>query len=293
MGVAIATLIQLKLQASDGITLAAVASAGSAANLDMLDRSEADFAILQGLFGAFARDGSGPLAPGGPRRAIRSIAGVWPNVEHFLVHRVDVATGTVADFAAQRGRKVTLGLRNSGSLVSSTALLSSLGVDPAAAFDLVYLGFDEAAEAFISGGIAAVEIPGGAPVPAITRIYEAVPDLAVLTFTDGEVLAVDRRFPDLWTRWVVAPGTYPNQPDPIATVSQPNFLAVRAEIPDDTVELITRTIFENLSFLRALHPAARAMHLETALDGLPLPLHPGALRYYDAVGIAVPDRLRS
>lgn len=65
----------------------------------------------------------------------------------------------------------------------------------------------------------------------------------------------------------------------MTTIAQPNFLAVNADVPEEHVYQITRTMFENLPFLRAIHPATNELTLETALSGLPLPLHPGALRY--------------
>ena len=55
--------------------------------------------------------------------------------------------------------------------------------------------------------------------------------------------------------------------------------------------LLTKTIYENLPFLQAIHPATKAMALERAIAGLPLPLHPGAARYYQEMGIDVPDSL--
>jgi TRAP-type uncharacterized transport system substrate-binding protein len=55
--------------------------------------------------------------------------------------------------------------------------------------------------------------------------------------------------------------------------------------------LITKTIYENLPFLHNIHTATQAMSLNKALAGLPVPLHPGALRYYREAGIAVPEPL--
>jgi len=66
---------------------------------------------------------------------------------------------------------------------------------------------------------------------------------------------------------------------------------VRADVDEDAVYKITKTIYENLPFLNAIHGATKAMSLEQAISGLPLPLHPGALKYYQEMGIKVPERL--
>jgi TRAP transporter TAXI family solute receptor len=78
----------------------------------------------------------------------------------------------------------------------------------------------------------------------------------------------------------------------VNTIAQPNFLAVRADVDEEAVYPITKTVYENLPFLQNIHAATKAMALEKAIAGLPAPLHPGALRYYEEAGLTIPDRLR-
>jgi TRAP transporter TAXI family solute receptor len=111
-----------------------------------------------------------------------------------------------------------------------------------------------------------------------------------LDVTDEQMAAMDGGR-DLWTRYVIPAGTYPNQDADWNTIAQPNFLATNADIPEENVYLITKTIYENLPFLQAIHPATQAMALERAIAGLPAPLHPGAARYYSEQGIDIPARL--
>ncbi len=75
------------------------------------------------------------------------------------------------------------------------------------------------------------------------------------------------------------------------TIAQPNFLAVNADVDEEHVYQLTKTMFENLGFLTAIHPATKAMSVEKALAGLPVALHPGAARYYKEAGLDVPERL--
>jgi len=55
--------------------------------------------------------------------------------------------------------------------------------------------------------------------------------------------------------------------------------------------MLTKTMYENLPFLQAIHPATKAMMIESAMAGLPAPLHPGAARYYAEVGLTIPENL--
>jgi TRAP transporter TAXI family solute receptor len=96
---------------------------------------------------------------------------------------------------------------------------------------------------------------------------------------------------NLWQRFVIPANTYEGQKNAVETIAQPNFLAVRSDVDADTVYLITKTIYENLSFLNNVHKATKTMALTKALNVLPMPLHPGAARYYREAGIAIPEKL--
>ncbi len=66
---------------------------------------------------------------------------------------------------------------------------------------------------------------------------------------------------------------------------------MRYDVSDDDVYELTKAIYENLPFLQGIHKATKAMALEKAIAGLPVPLHPGAAKYYKEMGIEVPDSL--
>jgi hypothetical protein len=74
-------------------------------------------------------------------------------------------------------------------------------------------------------------------------------------------------------------------------IAQPNFMAVRDDIPDEVVYLITKTIYQNLPFLHYIHSGTKSISLDKAIEGLPIPLHPGAARFYREQGIDIPDTL--
>ena len=96
---------------------------------------------------------------------------------------------------------------------------------------------------------------------------------------------------NLWVPYAIAAGTYPGQSEEVSTIAQPNFLAVNASVDEEHVYLLTKTMYENLPFLQAIHPATKAMVVENAMAGLPAPLHPGAARYYKEIGLEIPANL--
>ncbi|MEQ8344652.1 MAG: TAXI family TRAP transporter solute-binding subunit [Sneathiellaceae bacterium] len=294
VGVALATLAKVKLQPGNKINVSAISSAGSGENVKLLRDNEAQLAILQGLFGANAWAGEGPFAKEGQQEHLRSITMLWPNVEHFVVKKGDAKSGTIDDMQGLKGKKVSMGAQNSGTIGSNRTILTNLGYDMEKDFDLAYMGYNPSAEALQNGQIEAMSTPAGPPVTAVTRAMAAMQgDVVVLDFTDEQMKTANGKFEDLWTRFDIAAGTYPGQDKAISTIAQPNFLAVRKDMPDETVYLLTKTIYENLPFLKGIHKATNEMSLDRAIAGLPVPLHPGAQRYFEEQGMTVPDRLKS
>jgi hypothetical protein len=292
VGVAIATLAKVKLEASDNLSMSAISSAGSGENIKLLREDQAQFAILQALFGAWAADGSGMLEAEGPQPHLRSISMLWVNVEHFVVTKDMAKTGTIDDLAEFGGAPFSIGARNSGTEGSGRTILQGLGIDPDATFEAVYMGYTPTAEALQNGTIKGANLPGGVPVSAVAQAFASMgDDLVILGFNEDQIARANSEF-EVWPLYELPANTYPGQSEAVTTIAQPNFLAVRDDIPEEDVYLITKTMYENLPFLQNIHAATKDMALDKAIAGLPIPLHPGALRFYEEQGIEVPDRLK-
>lgn len=290
VGVALATLTKVKLEPEHKISMSAISSAGSGENVKLLRENQAQFGILQGLFGQWAWNGVGQVEADGKQEYLRSITMLWQNVEQMVLSTDLVETGTVDDLAVLAGKPFSIGVRNSGTEGSGQTLLTNLGIDWEG-FDLVHQGYGPTAEGLQNGTIVGANLTGGPPVSAVTQAFAALGDqLTILDFTD-EQMARANGDGSLWTRYVLPADTYPGQAKEVNTVAQPNFLAVRADVDEEAVYMITKTIYDNLPFLQNIHAATKVMALDKAIAGLPAPLHPGALRYYQEQGIEIPDHL--
>ena len=291
VGVALATLVKVKLEPSSGIGMAAISSAGSGENVRLIREGEAQFGILQGLYGYYAATGTGPLAEVGPQENMRSVTMLWQNVEHFAVASDVAGDGTMSAMAALKGEAMALGSQNSGTIGSNGTILEGFGIDIENDYELVYGGYGPSAEALQNGQVKGIGTPAGVPVGAISQLLAASGDsVTLLNFTEEQMAEADAG-KGLWTPYTIPAGTYPGQEADVQTIAQPNFLATSADIPEENVYQITKAIYENLPFLQAIHPATNAMAIEKAIAGLPVPLHPGAARYYQEVGIEIPERL--
>jgi len=290
VGVGIATIASLKLAKKHKMTFSAITSAGSGENVDMIDKGEVDFAILQGLFGSMAWQGKAKYE-GKPRKNLRSVSMLWQNVEQFVVFNNIATTGNIMDMKNLYGKKFSIGKRNSGTRVSGQTILRTLDIDYTK-MNLQFLGYGPSATAMQDRKIDGMNIPSGPPTSAITNAYATIgaDKIKHLEFSDADVKKISSAYP-VWTRYVIEAGTYPGQKKAINTIAQPNLLVVTKDTPDETVYLLTKTIYENLPFLNTVHKATKVMDIKKAILGLPMPLHPGAAKYYKEQGIDIPDRL--
>ncbi len=289
VGTAISTLTKVKLLPSQKFSLTAVNSAGSGANVQAMGAGTADFAILQGLFGSYAATGTGPVTE--PQTNIRSVTMLWQNVEQFVVEADMAKTGTVADLKALKGMTMSMGKQNSGTIGSNAVLMSGLGVDIETDYKLIYAGYGPTADALANGQAVGAGIPSGPPTGAITKLMASNEGKFTILDVSAEQLAAMDGGRNLWVPYTIAAGTYPGQDKDISTIAQPNFLAVNDSVDEEHVYQLTKTMYENLGFLQAIHPATKAMTVEAAMAGLPVPLHPGAARYYKELGLDIPERL--
>lgn len=290
VGVALSKLVKDKLLPNKKINMSALDSAGSGENIKLLRDNECQFAILQGLYGVYAWNGTGALKNDGPQKNLRAVTVLGQNVEHFLIKAEHVRTGTISDVGNFHG-VVGFGKKHSGSLGSSRAIFAHIGIHIDTSYDLFYGDYGALASAMQDGKAELIGTPGGVPVEAVTKLLAAKGDaVRLLSFKPGQAAQADGGM-GLWTPYKIPAGTYQGQDADIMTIAQPNFLAVRADVSEEDVYRITKTIYENLGFLQSIHKATKAMSLDKALAGLPMPLHPGAARYFKEAGLEIPARL--
>ena len=289
VGTAIATLTKVKLLPKEKFSLTAVNSAGSGANIQAMGAKTAQFAILQGLFGSYAATGTGSVTA--PQKNVRSVTMLWQNVEQFVLANEFVKTGTISDLIPLKGKGMGMGAKNSGTLESNRVLLKGLGIDIEKDYNLVYAGFGPTADAMADGKIVGAGLGAGPPTGALTKLMAAnAGKFTLLSVTADEAKKVDGGR-NLWVPYTIKAGTYPGQTKDVVTVAQPNFLAVNDDVSEEHVYKLTKSIYENLAFLQAIHGATKVMSLKAALAGLPVPLHPGAAKYYKEAGLAIPGHL--
>lgn len=269
----------------DGIKITGQSSAGSIENIDLLRKEEADLAILQGLIGAQAIERSGNFE-GNAYEDLRSITMLWGNVEHFVLMDDKVETGTISDI---EGTTFSVGPQASGTEQSTLTIMEGIGLTKEN-ITPEYLGYGDTVSAMRDGRLDGGSLPAGVPVSSIMDMYASGVKATVLDVTDEQLEAINSVY-NTWYRYVIPAGTYPRVDEEINTIAQPNFLAGSKDLDEEVVYQLTKAIFENLEQVHSIHSSAEEVSLETALEGLSAPLHIGAYKYFEEVGLDIPEEL--
>jgi len=270
-----------------GLIAVAQASEGSLDNVGQIRAGGVESALVQADVAYWAFTGTGPFREAPPMTGLRSIASLYVETIHAVV-RADGPIRTLDDL---RGRRVAMGEDGSGSRVNARLILEAHGIGPDGVVE-VPLRPNPAADALAAGEIDAFFITGGAPVSAVADLARRVP-VRLLPLDDEESAALGARLP-FFTPALVEGDAY----DGVAATSTLGVGAlwvVGEDAPEDLVHGIAQALWHERSraVLDQGHPRAASIRLATALRGLSVPLHEGALRYYQEVelpGVDVASR---
>ena len=208
-------------------------------------------------------------------KGLRVIASLYPESIHVVARRKS-GIKTLEDL---KGRAVSLGARTSGTLVDARIVLSLAGIDEKSGVKAHYLSPDIAAAKVIAGELDAFFAVAGFPSQNVRR---------VVLSGHADVLPIDDPAVDIalleygfLSRGKIPAGTYNNEAE-IATLNVSALMVVSERLPADIVYTITQSLWreEAQRLLSNGHPKAKLVTLHTALDGIGIPLHEGAIRYY-------------
>ncbi|WP_297509527.1 TAXI family TRAP transporter solute-binding subunit [Thermococcus sp.] len=267
-----------------GIKAKAVTSGASVSNAKAIGDGNAQAAIMQNDVAYYAYNGL-YMFQGSPIKKLRGVAALYPETVQFVV-RADSDIKTLQDLA---GKKVAIGAPGSGTAVAAEQILKAAGVWDK--IQKVNQKFSQAAQALKLGQIDAAVIVSGAPTPAITQIAVTTP-VRVLPIPDDILNKLKNEGYIFYVRQVLPKDTYKGMTEDTPTLAVKAILVASADLPEDVVYEMTKVLFDNVEALRAVHQKARFISLKTALDGMSIPLHPGAYKYYKEKGLSVPDKIK-
>lgn len=288
-----------------GLVAVAQASQGSVQNVLAVSGGQFESALAQADIAYWAYTGDVPamrrcakedaaarsggiaqLKRSGPLKNLRAIAGLYSEEVHIVVR----ADGAIRSLRDLKGKRVALGEPESGTLADARIVLEAAGVNECE-MKAEYLRLSDAANGLVQGRIDAFFLVGGYPVPAITDVTTAIPT-RLLPIPHDVAERLSHKF-SFYRPDVIPAGSYPGIDADTQTVSTTALWLVREDIDDDLVYAITKALWRDTTkrLLDAAHPVGRRIRLASAFDGVAIPLHPGAARYYREAGLKLPDGL--
>lgn len=273
LGVALAKIYADKIP---GVRTQVQSTKASVENLTLLQRGKGEIALALGDSVQAAWEGEADV--GFPQKLdkLRGIAAVYPNV----IQIVAAQSSGIKSFADLKGKSLSVGAPKSGTEANARRIFQTMGMSYKDLSKTEYLGFGESVELIKNRQLDATLQSAGLGVSSIRDLASSVPITVVAVPAD-----VAKKLGPPYVAFTIPANTYGGQTADVPTVAVVNFLVTHSGVSDETAYQMTKQLFENLDSMVAAHKAASAISLKGGTDGMPVPLHPGAIRYYKEKGI--------
>lgn len=248
----------------------------SVENLNLLQQGKGELALALGDSVKMAWEGNTDAGFKGPLDKLRGIAAVYPNYIQIVATK-ESGIKTLADL---KGKSVSVGAPKSGTELNARAIFAAAGISYDDFAKTEYLPFAESVELMKNRQLDSTLQSAGLGVASIKDLATSMP--TTLVSIPAEIAA---SLGAPYEAAAIPAGTYEGQTEDVPTLAVRNFFVTHEGVSEETVYLMTKLMFENLPALVAAHKAAGGITLEGALSGMPIPLHPGAERYYKEAGL--------
>lgn len=261
------------------VPVTAVASNGSAANIDLLDLGDAQLGFVQNDVASYAYNGIRfEQYEGMPVTSFTALAALYDETVQLVT--CDPNITSVADL---KGKNVSIGSAGSGVYFNALDFLAAYDMTEAD-INPQYLSFADSAESLKDGKIDAAFVVAGAPTPAVTDLCTTKG--AYLVNLDDEHITKLQEISNVYTKSIIPAGTYEGITDDVVTVAVKAIIIASADVTDDEAYTIVSTIFENASAIAEAHAKGLELDIEYA-SVCGLPYHPGAAKYFAEKGYTV------
>ncbi|MFA5677835.1 MAG: TAXI family TRAP transporter solute-binding subunit [Pseudomonas sp.] len=253
------------------------ATKASVENLNLLQAGRGELAFALGDSVADAWNGVEDAGFRVPLKKLRAIAGTYNN----YIQVVASAESGIKTLDDLKGKRISVGAPKSGTELNARAIFAAAGLSYDDMRRVEFLPYAESVELIKNRQLDATLQSSGLGMAAIRDLASTMP-VNFVAIPEEVVQKIDNAAyqPD-----VIPAGTYEGQDADVPTVGITNILVSHEGVDEEIAYQMTKLIFDNLAALGNAHSAAKAIKLETAADNLPIPLHPGAERFYREAGI--------
>ena len=248
----------------------------SVENLVLLQEGKGEIAFVLGDSAKDAWDGKEDAGFKTKLDKLRIIGAIYPNYIQIVASK-DSKIKTLADL---KGKGLSVGAAKSGTELNSRAIFAAAGLVYKDLGKLEYLPFAESIELIKNRQLDATLQSAGLGVASLKDLANSL-DVTVVSVPDAVVKKMGAPF----MSGKIPANTYKGQTEDVSTAAVVNYLVTRKDVSDATAYQMTKLFYENLPALVAAHSAAKDINLKDAAKNPPLPLHPGAIKYYKEKGL--------
>jgi len=259
-----------------GMNMTAQATGASVENVRLVNRGEAELAIVQSDTIDFAFNAKEAFKEKLTKMAVLAV--LYPEVIQVVVR----GDSKIDSFDDLKGMKVGVGAPGSGTEANFRQLSDGYGLKKEDV-KAQYLSFSESAEQFKDKHIDAFIVTAGIPNAAIMDIGSQH-SIRIINIADEKAALIVKKYPFL-SPFTVPANTYKNQASPVKTMAVNAVLIASTDVKNDVAYNIVKSLFENQNELAATHAKGKELSLKTASSGVSIPFHPGAVKYYKEKGL--------
>ena len=276
LGVGIADTLNRHL---DDIQVSVKLGDASVANINLIGTHQVELAFAQNDIAYWGTKGIKPFKEAFDN--IRVIASLYPE----NIHCIALKKSGIREICDFRGKRVSVGAPASGIQSNVAALLDVAGLK-FSNMETEFLDFSSTAQRFKNGQIDIGFVVSGYPTRSVTDLALTA-DIELVSFQDAFLDSLIAKYP-FFVKSVIPSGTYMGTNTDVRTPAVRALLVCDAATPDRIIYKVTKAFWENIEEIRKVHEKAKLVTLETALDGISVKVHPGAVKFYVESGIVVP-----
>jgi len=261
------------------VQMTAETSNATVANLNLIGTNQIEMALVQNDVAYFGYHGQ--MMFDKAYKNVRTVAVLYPET----IQIVAMKKSGVKKITDLPGKRVSVGAPGSGVLADVQLIFRVLGYK-FGDMNTDFLDFNNTAQRMKDGQLDVGFVVAGYPTASIMDLA-TLHDITLVEFDEEFIDKLHSEYP-FFVKNVVPAGTYKGVDKDTTTVAVQAMWVCDAGLSDDLVYKITKTFWENVDDLYQVHARARQITLDTALEGVSVPVHPGAAKYYKEIGMEVP-----
>jgi TRAP transporter TAXI family solute receptor len=248
----------------------------SVENLNLLQDGKGEIAFVLGDSAKDAWAGNEDAGFKTKLDKLRIIGAIYPNYIQIVASK----SSNIKTLADLKGKRISVGAAKSGTELNARAVLAAAGMSYKDLGKVEYLPFAESVELIKNRQLDATLQSAGLGVASLKDLANSVEINVVAVPAD-----IVKKMGSPFIPGTIPAETYKGQATAVSTTAVVNYLVTRKDVSDATAYQMTKLFYENTTALMAAHSAAKDIDVKNAASNPPLPLHPGAAKYYKEKGL--------